>query len=452
MASLVFLLCCATANAAAEEQPADTEPVYDAEIRGAPSDAILETLNAVSDTIALRDQPPASRAHLHRRTERDRESFRKVLHSEGYYGADIQVEFAEDVEPLHVRFVINSGKPYLIEHIVIERVAARDSASLSLPEAEALGLRAGEPLRAAAVLNAEAKLLEFVKELGYPFPEITRREVIVDHSTQTAEITFHLDTGPRMRFGQVRVAGLVNVAEGFVRKNLTWSEGDWFKASLLSETQTRLYKTRLFSIVRIEAIDEQTESERVAIALELVERKHRTIEAGLRFHTDTGLDALSRWEHRNLQGLGRTFAIDIGIGQTEQGIGTLFVIPFFRRDDQRLVFETEARREDLDAYLSTRLGGVVAIERMLSEHLNGRIGVAYRFDHVEQKGDTNSYHLLSVPASLEWTTADSTLDPTTGNRATLLVQPFVDVTDPNTVFLKTQAAVSHYVPLGESRD
>lgn len=450
--ALGLLLCCAAARPGAEEQAADTRPAYEAEISGAPSETILETLNTVSDTFALRDQPPASRAHLRRRTERDRESFLKVLHSEGYYGADIQVELDEDGESVLVRFVINAGAPYLIEEVVIEAVGARDSASPPLPEPEALGLQSGQVLRAAKVLNAEATLLEQVKELGYPFPEIARREVVVDHGTETAEITFHLDTGSRMRFGDARVAGLVNVAEAFVRKNLNWREGDWFKASLLSQTQTKLYKTGLFSIVRIEAVDEEAESGRVPITLELVERKHRTIAAGLRFHTDTGVDALSSWEHRNIQGLGRTFAIHLGMGQTEQGVGTLFVIPFYRRDDQRLVFETDARREDLDAYLSTRLGGMVAIERMLSEHMNGRIGVAYRFDRIEQKGDTDSYHLLSVPASLAWTTADSTLDPTQGTRASLLAQPFVDVMDPKTVFLKTEATVSHYVPLGESRD
>ncbi|MFO7976151.1 MAG: autotransporter assembly complex family protein [Candidatus Hydrogenedentota bacterium] len=436
----------------ADEQPAETKPVYEAEISGTPSDTILETLKAVSDTLALRDEAPTSRAHLRRRTERDRESFLKVLHSQGYYGARVQVEFDEDAEPLLVHFMVDAGNPYLIKRVAVETVEPRDSDAPSLPEVGALGLQTDEPLRAAEVLNAEARLLGRVKELGYPFPEITEREVLVDHATEEADVTFHLDMGPRLRFGEVRVMGLADVAESFIRTNLGWDEGDWFKASLLSDTQTKLYKTRLFSVVRLEVIDEQTKTGRVPINIELVERKHRTIEAGLRFHTDTGLGALSRWEHRNIQGLGRVFALDVGLGQTEQGLGTLFVIPFYRRDDQRLIFRTEARREDLDAYLSTRLGGMVAIERMLTDHMNGRVGIAYRFDRVEQKADTNSYNLLSFPASIEWTTVDSALDPTTGIRASVLAEPFVELTDPETVFLKTEATLSHYVPVTESRD
>lgn len=433
-------------------EPASPEPslAYEASIRGAPSEAMLNTLRMVSDTLTLRRQIPASHAHLRRRIARDIEGFREVLHSEGYYGAEVRAELDEDVRPIRVRFVIEPGEPYLISSVTIEPLEALDPQAPDLPDPAALGLRVGEPLRARAVLDAESRLLDTVREWGYPFPNVPEREVIVDHAIQQAEVTFYLEPGPRRRFGPARITGLTDIDESFVHAMLEWTEGDWFKGSLLGETQHKLHRTRLFSVVRIEPIDEV--SEFAPMAIELVERQHRTISAGLRYHTDTGVDFMTSWEHRNIQALGRRLSADLGFGQTEQGVGGSFRIPHYRRADQVLVFEGEARRRDLDAYLSRRVGGVTAIERIVSDRLSGRIGVAYRLDRVEQKGVTNTYHLVSLPVSIAWTTADDRLDPTEGTRVTLSAEPFMDVVDLDTSFFKTETSVSHYLSITESRD
>lgn len=447
-----LIFCLAVSVQAAEEPPGEEGLAYGVQIDGAPSDSLLETLNAISDTIELRGDPPASRAHLRRRVERDKEAFLKALHSQGYYGASLDIQLDDSKHPLLVRFEIDAGPPYALESVSVTAANAREPDAPPLPEPDSLGLQTGRPLRAREVLDAESRLLRAVRELGYPFPTVARREVIVDHATDSATVTFHLDTGRRARFGEARVEGLSSVREGHVRAYLGWTRGDWFKASLLSETQTKLYQTGLFSIVRIKPVDEETDTGHVPVVVDLVEREHRTIAVGLKFYTDTGFETTSRWEHRNIQGLGRKLSFDVEMGQTDQGLGATYVLPFFRRDDQRLIFEAEARREDLDAYLSKRAGGVVALERMLSQRTTGRIGIAYFFDRVTQLDDTENYHLLSLPASIEWTTVEDPLDPAKGTRAIVRAEPFVDVTDLEAHFLKTQGEVSHFIPVGESRD
>ena len=409
-------------------------------------------MESISDTIVLREDIPVSVGHLRRRLERDQESFLKVLHSEGYYGAAVAVEFDEAARPIPVRFVIDAGAPYLLDKVELKWTVPASAEEPELPQVSELGLQTGGPLRAQEVLDAEARLILLVREAGFPFPRVSNREVMVEHATARAEVTFHVDTGSRARFGEARITGLTSLDERFVRANLAWEEGEWFMGSLLTKTQGTLYRTRLFSIVRLEAIQEVGETGAVPISIHLQERKHRTISAGLRFNSDTGVDVLTDWEHRNIRELGRKVTVGFGVGQTEQGLGASYAIPFFRGKEQRLIFETEARRRDLDAYTSQRMGGMVTLERMLAERVTGRVGIAYRFDHVEQKGDTNTYHLLSLPATVEWTTADDPLDPTEGMRATVVVEPYVDITDMGTHFLKTEAGVSQYIPIGESRD
>ena len=83
---------------------------------------------------------------------------------------------------------------------------------MSLPAIDhgKLGLAPGDPADAAAILAAQDKLLTEFRKQGYALATV-KREVVVDHATREAEITFTVETGPLARMGPVHFSGTEKV-------------------------------------------------------------------------------------------------------------------------------------------------------------------------------------------------------------------------------------------------
>ena len=87
------------------------------------------------------------------------------------------------------------------------------------------------------------------------------------------------------------------------------------------------------------------------------------------------------------------------------------------------------------------------LQRKLSKHVTGGLGVAMKVSEVEQLENTDSFRLLSLPLQLNWNRANSALDPTRGFKISGRTEPFADFISGETVFLKSDIAANHYLPL-----
>ncbi|GER07217.1 hypothetical protein JCM17843_15270 [Kordiimonadales bacterium JCM 17843] len=74
-------------------------------------------------------------------------------------------------------------------------------------------LAPGDPARAEDIVLAETAILATLPRLGYPLARTATRHVVIDHDTDSARITYRFDTGPAMRFGDVRFDGLETIKE-----------------------------------------------------------------------------------------------------------------------------------------------------------------------------------------------------------------------------------------------
>lgn len=115
---------------------------YDVKLEGVDDGALRSDLEAVSDTLRWKDKPPATLGILNRRAADDLPRMLGVLHSAGYYGAEVRFELDRDREPPLVTFTVNPEARFQLESITITVEGEGCGLESKLPSPDALGLRA----------------------------------------------------------------------------------------------------------------------------------------------------------------------------------------------------------------------------------------------------------------------------------------------------------------------
>jgi translocation and assembly module TamA len=127
--------------------------------------------------------------------------------------------------------------------------------------------------------------------------------------------------------------------------------------------------------------------------------------------------------------------------------GAQFLKPDFLARDQQLEIDLNAIKQSLQAYDQTALLEKIALNRKLSDHWSGSLGLSGEQESITQEGDTRHYNLVGIPASLKYDSTTNLLDPTTGIRAALLVTPTQSISQPSATFVIAQLSGSTYLDL-----
>ncbi|MCK8602255.1 autotransporter assembly complex protein TamA [Desulfoferrobacter suflitae] len=427
---------------------AQTGIQYDVVIQGVSESSLVKDLQSVSDTYGLKEKFPPTMQLLRYRAEKDTEKFTKVLRAQGYYGEKTRVAIDDKSQPVQVVFKVEPGPRYTFK--TISTNVKDKSKDLALPSPAELGLISGEPAMARAVIDAQGTLLGRIKDQGYPFPKIQEQRVVVDHRTRHVDVTFDVDPGPPARFGATQFSGLQSVNEEVLSRKLPWNKGDKFNASLLPKLRNNLTDTKLFSIVRIDYAEELDKDGLLPIAVEVTERKHRSVRAGAAWSSDEGFGGKVTWEHRNLFHNGERLYLGIVASQINQALEGIFERPYFFRDDQSLAVNFAISNETTDAYDSQNIGSALLINRKIREKMELGAGLGFRASKVKQQGETEEFTLFYLPAHFAWDTSDSLLDPTRGGKLNVRLAPYFDATGSGSSFTKGFLVYSHYFQLFDS--
>jgi translocation and assembly module TamA len=430
------------AEATPEGAPPPSVP-YEVDIQGVDDQGLRELLQEVSETRRLIDRPPPSLTRLRRRAEDDRARLQRALRSEGYYGATIDLSIDADAEPVHIVFQVDPGTRYRLRDVAIE--VTPPEADLPLPSRQELGIAPGTPAVAQTILDAETTLVALARARGHALAEAGDRRAIVDHDADVMDLTLQLEAGPLMRFGEIEVAGLVEVERDFVERRLDWRPGELITSERLAAGQRLLRETDLFSTIRTRLGTTSDDEGRLPATVVVTERKHRSIEVGARYRTDEGPGGNVAWEHRNFFGRGERVRTELDVSPIAG-----FLIGSFRKPDVgirdlALLTEVELAYEDPDAYESRSATARAGLERRFREGMTLTGGFAFRAEQVEEGDRDDSFGLISLPVRFDWDRSDDRLDPTRGGRLSVENEPFVDTFGNGLVFNKSRLEYAHYL-------
>ncbi|MEE4117537.1 MAG: BamA/TamA family outer membrane protein [Paracoccaceae bacterium] len=362
-----------------------------------------------------------------------------ALFSEGYYGGTVTVSVdgreAADISilnpPARVREVVVTVEPGPRFRFSRAEVTPPPPGT-PLPE----GYAAGEIARSGLIRQAGRAGVEGWRGAGHAKVVLTEQRIQADHPRRTLSSELVLDTGPRLRFGDLVVRGNERVRTDRILAIAGLPTGEVYDPDELDDAAARLRRTGAFRAVSLNDAETVRAGDVLDIEAQLVEQAPRRIGAGAELSSSEGLALSAFWMHRNLLGGAENLRFDlevqdIGAQDPDNGIDYFFTTSLVRPatpiTDMDLLLGIELESEDEPGYLANNasIGGGFAYR--FSDRLRWASGLRYRFSDVEDAFGERSFQMLVFPNDLTFDTRDSELDPTRGVFAFGSVRPFVGV-------------------------
>jgi translocation and assembly module TamA len=314
-----------------------------------------------------------------------------------------------------------------------------------------LGIRTGDPARAADVLAAGDHLLATLRQAGYALATVAPPVATLYPDQGMLDVAFAVNAGPRVDLGPITISGLQNVHAAYVRNRLTLHPGQTFNPTEIEAARADLAGLGVFSDVRVQPATQLDAEGRLPLTFVVTEAPPRSVDLGLSYATDTGVSPSVGWHHHNLFGNGEQLNLtasasnggdaDTGLGYK---VGAQFIKPDFWARDQTLQVEVDALRQDLQAYDQDALIESVTLTRPLWPHWTGSVGLSAEQEYILQEDVGRSYNLVDLPMTLKYDSSNSVLEPTKGIRAALAVTPTQSLSGGDATFLTVQASASTY--------
>jgi translocation and assembly module TamA len=388
-------------------------------------------------------------AALRRRAESDVARLDEAMASFGYYDAELSYDINSKKSPVAVVIRVKPGEVYRLSGFTL----AGDNPALRNGQiridAQRIGLEPGSVAASKPVLDAEQKILALLAEQAYPLARVEDRRVVVDHATRRMTVEWRIDTGPKSRFGELKIEGLMDVHREYVETQLPWRRGEPYDGRKVEEGRTALVETRLFGAVRIAHADKVDRDGELPMTVTVTEAKHRSIGAGVRYSTNEGPLGKVFWEHRNLFNEGEKLNLSLTGGLVIQAAQADFRKPAVWSPDLDLLASILGERENRESYEAVTFGTNLGAEYRLDETKTFTGGVGFERERIDEDNTRQTFGLLSFPLSFLYDNTDDLLDPKSGTRANVALTPYASVVSSDVDFLVLRLSDSAYVSLQE---
>jgi len=417
---------------------------YKVLFKGVSDKTLLADIQSISDTLSNIDHQVASEYILQKMADSDIRKFLQLLRARGFYSASIKSNIISNDKSIELTFKFQIGEPYTLKSVDIGFPDELKANELKLPDPENLGLYINNPFTSGEVIDAQEGLVRFIRRKGFPFVKIADRDVVVDHKDKSVSVSLKIETGPVARFGHTTISGLVSVDEAYVAGKIPWKDGDTFNGDLIDEARKNISGLGLFSSVRITEGTDLNDASSLPIIIEVTERKHKSVSAGVNYISDEGPGAKISWENRNVFHHGEKLTTEIELSNYTMAAEADFRKQDFLKLDQTLRFSLRMAQEHPNAYKSKSLIGSVFLDRDLTKALRVGAGLTLKSSKIEQLANTESYNIISLPLYCNRDTSNDLLDPVRGHRLSLQFTPFYEPTGSQITFGKVIASYKRY--------
>lgn len=445
----VLATCSLVAQAAAAEPRAAIRGDMDAELR-----RLLE--RAVGEV----DGAPESRFEARRRAQGAMSAAEALLRSEAYYQPVLEDVVEGDDRPSAI-VSVQPGRRFLLTQPTITWIETPPDADNAAKALAAVGLKPGEPGRAVDVIAGEGRAVASLSRNGYADAKAEPRRVVVDHAAFTVAPEYRIDSGRLVRLDGVVLQRAGRTNRAWVAGLAPWNEGDRYDPDQVAELERRLLDTGVYDGVGValSPVDQTTADGLRPVIVNLNDRPRRVVEAGATWSTAEGAGVDFIWTRYNRFGRADTLVMETRFADIDSRIGADLSLPHWRKPGRTLKLSAGVVKEDTDAYERTAL--------VLAAELQQRIGRTSYFNYGlgldAGQYNENRYDYTSVPPSAVSFDRDlaivtgrtsayidnsnDPLNPTTGWRMTVSVQPTAVAGEDTILFLRSESQVTAYLPL-----
>jgi translocation and assembly module TamA len=451
-----------TAEAALADQGINIEDAAEARryayrIDGLASVADAERLLASFEKqSALRkdEGDPANAAQIDRRARADAELLTSLLQSEGYYDAEVEPGIGLQGDRILVDLKVSPGTIYTFQSVELQGIEAAGGKADQLREAFAV--KAGDPVVAQKVIDANVALKVALGEEGFALAHVGEQDIAIDHETATARLVLPVKPGPVAQFGAITVTGQPPFSAKHVGQIARFKTGDMYERSEVDDLRRALIATGLVASVETK-LAPRDGGQIVDVAVHLEPAPMRTVAGELGYGTGEGVRLEASWQHRNFFNPEGALTIRGVAGTQEQLAAVTLRRSNFRRRDQVFTAQISASHLDRDAFDAKTLLLSAGIERQSNFiwqkkwtwSLASELIASDERDTIEATGEKRrrTFYIAALPGSLTYDGSDSLLDPTRGFRLGGRISPEVSFHSGTFTYARAQLDASAYHPL-----
>lgn len=407
------------------------------------------------------DGPPSNRFEARRRARSAMEAAEALLRSEGYYQPILDDVVEGEENPVAI-VKVTPGPRFELTEPVINWIEPPPAPALQQEVTEDLDLEAGEPGRAVDVIGAEGRIVAGLTRRGHADARAEPRRVVVDHATFTVEPTFNIDAGPLVRLDGVRLETRGPTNPNWVAGLAPWSSGEVYDPEDVAELERRLLDTGVYDGVGVALApaDQTLPDGNRPIIVTLTDRPRRILEAGATFSTAEGSGVDLIWTWHNRFGRADTLVWQARAADVDSRLGVDLRLPHWRRPGRTLRLSAALLNEDTDAYRRTAFAASADLQQRLGKTSWFSYGIGLdagrydenRFDPVTRApiNFERDLVILTGRGSAYLDYSNDPLNPTTGWRLTASAQPTAVAGEDTTMFLRTEAQVTAYLPVQDN--
>jgi translocation and assembly module TamA len=208
--------------------------------------------------------------------------------------------------------------------IKIEGQGLEDKAIQTL--LSSLRLKQGQPLEHSVYENAKNALQSLALSRGYFDFEFEQSNIKVFESLNVADITIHIQSGIRYKFGNLRIANDTR-SQTLAKRLAPFKAGDLYQASQLGLLNQRLRQTQYFRHVIVRPLVASSVDYAVPIDVILTHKPRDNFDVGMGGASDVGPRFTGKWQRPWVNDSGHFAGAQIYVSSPEQYVSFDYKVP-----------------------------------------------------------------------------------------------------------------------------
>ncbi len=198
-----------------------------------------------------------------------------------------------------IGILVNEGPRYRVGRVFFPG----NSKLLEQKLLKSISNRPGKPYNPDAQGSDEFKIMMAYADQGYVFAGVeTSVDLLPD---TTAELTFNISEGKRVRLGSLRITGNSFTSSEAIAKWVKIIPGKYFSRKAMLDGELTLGNAGLFSQVKVQPGAVSQDSQYIDVEISLAEKPRRRFETGLGYGSGDAFRVTTRWLNCNLGGWGQ---------------------------------------------------------------------------------------------------------------------------------------------------
>ena len=389
----------------------------------------------------------------------DLDTLRAYYLNRGYLEFSIestQVTISPDKQDISLIVTIKEGQPYTVTSVRL----SGDYLGKEDDFKQLIGIRAGEPYRAAVVTGTTKAFTDRFGTFGYAFARVEARTEI-DRANGQVAVVLAADPQRRVYVRRIDVAGNTRTRDEVVRREFRQLESSWYDSERIKLSRERVDRLGYFKDVEVAENEVAGTVDQVDLTVNVTEKPTGNLMVGVSFSSADKLALSASVKQDNVFGSGNYLGLEVNTSKTGRSLVFSTVDPYFTVDGISrgidLYYRTSRPYNSLgDQYQISNPGAAIRFGVPFTEYDTVFFGIGIEQTNIgANTGIPNQYfdyrfrygaRSTSLPLTLGWARdqRDSALTPTAGRyqRANIEWSIAGDVR-----FLRTNLQYQQFFPL-----